>query len=459
MSGWRGDVVVVGAGPAGAWAAAQMARAGLRVALVDRARRGEAGAQWVNGVAGWCFEAAALSPPQAPELLGEGHRFHLLSPSGSARVVVEDNPIFEVDMRALGARVAAAAEAAGAALYWEAQAGALTLDGQGRPRALSVRRSGHEEALEASLFVDASGLGAALRRQLPALARACPKPGVEDLCAAAQEVRAVKDLVAARAFFAAHGAGEGETLAWTGVEGGFSVLNLRLDEAQGEVSILTGAIARPGLRSGQKMLDGFVAEAPWVGERRWGGARAIPLRRPYTHLTAPGLALLGDAACQVYATHGSGIGIGLVAARLLAEAVAEAAARGDDLGAQGSLWAYAARFHRQWMPLLGAADAFRRFSQRLTKPELERLMGGLLTPQMAGDGLAQRPARLDPRELPALLRGLARAPALGLRLAPILARMPLIALVARAWPSQDGPHAQVDLYRYERRLRWLVDMA
>ena len=38
------DVVVVGAGPAGAHAAGCMARAGLDVALVDRRLKGQAGA-------------------------------------------------------------------------------------------------------------------------------------------------------------------------------------------------------------------------------------------------------------------------------------------------------------------------------------------------------------------------------------------------------------------------------
>ena len=70
------------------------------------------------------------------------------------------------------------------------------------------------------------------------------------------------------------------------------------------------------------MLDGARADEPWLGESISGGSGVIPLRRPYARFTAPGLALVGDAACQVFPAHGSGIGMGLIAGRMLADAVA-----------------------------------------------------------------------------------------------------------------------------------------
>lgn len=449
--------MVLGAGPAGACAAALMAEGGLKVALVDRQPRGQAGAQWVNGVASWFFEAAGIEPPQPPELLGSGQAFTLISPQGDKRVTVHDNPIWEVDMRLLGQRMAQKAQDAGALLLWQTRAQHLGLSSEGRPTELQVRTPEGPLRLEARLYVDASGLGAWLRRQIPEMTWACPRPDPSDLCAAAQQVHEVADPDGARSFLGQHRGQPGETLAWTGVEGGYSVLNVRVDASLRHVSILTGAIAQPQRRSGQRMLDDFLAGHPWIGQKLFGGSRAIPLRRPYTRLVAPGVALLGDAACQVYTAHGSGIGIGLIAASLLAHTAVQAQQRRQDIGALRSLWPYAARFHQRWMPLLGGADVMRRFSQGLDSPALEKMLGGLISPSMARDTLAQDPARLHPEDSLGLLKAALRDPGSALKMIPVLARLPLLEVVAQTYPVQDSSHAQVDLYRYERRLRWLVD--
>ncbi len=456
--GWSGDVVVVGAGPAGAHAAACMARAGVRVALVERRERGEAGAQWVNGVAAWMFDEAGAGRPQAPELLGAGHRFTILSPSGGSRVEVEANPVLEVDMRLLGLRLVDEAEAAGAAVMWEASLQGVELNAQGRPEAALVRQGGGRVRMSARLFVDATGLASVLRRQVPLLGASCPDPGPEDLCVAAQEVRQVKDPAAARAWLESKGGAPGQVMAWAGGEGGFSILNVRLGEHFEDVSILTGSIALPRYRSGRRILDDFVEAHPWVGERIFGGAAAIPLRRPYTRLIAPGLALLGNSGCQVFPPHGSGIGIGLIAARMLADAVIEAIGAGEDPGSLAGLWRYPTRFHRRWGGLLSSSDLFRRFSQRLTSEELELLMSsGLITAGMSADTLDQRPPKVRPAEWPRLVAGAARAPKMLSRLLPVLCRMPLAHLVARTYPRLDRSHADVSLFRYERWMRWVVE--
>ena len=56
------------------------------------------------------------------------------------------------------------------------------------------------QRVSARLFVDASGLVAALRREVPSLEASCEQVGAEDLCVAAQEVRHVSDEGAAAAW-------------------------------------------------------------------------------------------------------------------------------------------------------------------------------------------------------------------------------------------------------------------
>ena len=57
------DVVVVGAGTAGAAAAAFCAERGLKTICVERAPLDRAGAAWVNGVPAWAFSRAGLAQP------------------------------------------------------------------------------------------------------------------------------------------------------------------------------------------------------------------------------------------------------------------------------------------------------------------------------------------------------------------------------------------------------------
>ena len=58
---------------------------------------------------------------------------------------------------------------------------------------------------------------------------------------------------------------------------------------------------------------------------RFGGQRAIPLGRPHDTLASDRVALVGDAARQVFSAHGSGIGAGMVAARMLVDAIVRGA--------------------------------------------------------------------------------------------------------------------------------------
>lgn len=450
-------MVVVGAGPTGAWAAARMAAGGLRVALVERRAEDQGGAWWCNQLAPWLLEEAGVSQPAPPERVGHDQRFTMIAPLGVRRLELGPSPVIEIDMRLLGERMRREAREAGSTLLWGCEVYDVELVG-GRPVALTAKRRGQGEALrlEAALFVDASGLGAALRRRVPELAWACPPPRREDLCTAAQEVREVRDPQGARAFLAQHRAGVEEFMAWMGRHGGYSVVNVCVSEDLGSMSILTGSIPTHGNPSGQQILDNFVAANPWVGPKRFGGARAIPLRRPYSRLAAPGIALLGDAACQVYAGHGSGVGVGLIAAKMLAEAVLEGRRRGEDLGSQRVLWGYCAQFHHEWGARLAAADAFRRFTQTLPPQDAEAMLGQILTPSMARDSLEQRTSRLHARELPSVVWHALRNPGACLRVAPLLARLPLFEWTAQRYPSRDAPESQAALHEYERRMEWLV---
>ena len=424
------DIAVLGAGIAGSAAARALAQAGWRVALIDHQSIDDAGPRWVNGVPPWMFDEAGIPRPVGAER-GHGASFVMCDAQGKRRVVVEPNPVWWVDMRLLGRRLRDDALAAGAVGLFGHRCIGVDLDGD-RPIALRLEGPDGPVRIAARLFVDAAGMSGRIRRAVPAFTPFCPKVPRESVCSAAQFVCDIGDMAGARAFLKARGAQSGEVLSQSSVAGGFSIQNIQVDLEHGLVDLLTGAIATPEHPSGTDLIDDLKAQHPWIGATRFGGSGALPLRRPYARLGAPGAVLLGDAACQVYAAHGSGIGIGMIAARLLCDVVADAA----DPGNEAVTWTYSARFHREWGPLLGAASLVQRMTQTLTSAQSSAaLKAGLITPTAAAATLDQQMPPMGPGELPRLLLGTVKAPLLSGRLLNSLRHLPSIVRHHRRYPK------------------------
>ncbi len=207
---------------------------------------------------------------------------------------------------------------------------------------------------------------------------------------------------------------------------------------------LTGAIATTAYADGPSIMDRMLAASPWIGDRIFGGHGAIPLRRPYDRLVAPGLALLGDAACQVFSMHGSGIAMGLVGARLLADAVGS----NDDPGDLRALWHYQARFHRNWGGLLAAYDLLRRAVQVLPVTDVEAMLEmGVIESSGFRAGLEQRLPTLSPSAVIGFGRGVLKRPRLVARLGS-MAAIPLVVNHYRRYP--EAPDLK-RLARWSRR--------
>jgi flavin-dependent dehydrogenase len=401
------DVIVVGAGSSGAAAAAFLAERGLRVACVDRRPLGEAGARWVNGVPRAAFVEAGVALPGPDESDGRPAPFHLVAAGG--RALVPEHDVIDVDMRKLVARLQARARAAG--VMFRDETTALGRDGDTLATSAGP--------LAARWFVDASGLaGARLLGQ--------PRVGREDLCAAAQEVREITDQRAAEAFFDGHAVARGEVLGLVGVAGGYSVLNVRLRH-DGLLGILTGSIPSLGFPSGKAMIDAFVAQHAWVGDRVFGGSGAISLRRPHDRLASDRVALLGDAGCQVFPAHGSGVGAGLVAARLLA----------DTLARGGTLRDYEIAWQRRHGGVFAFFDVFRRWNQQVDAATLGRVMGlGLIDADTLRAGIDQILPRPTLRSVFIKARALAGDPALARSIAMTAARGVAVHALYRRYPRR-----------------------
>ena len=427
------DAVVVGAGSAGAAAAYHLAGAGLRVALLDARPLDRAGARWVDDVPPWMFDLAEIPRPEPPEKRCDTLPVSLLGPLGRGRVRLT-RPMWGVDMRLLTARLRAMAEEQGVLLRGSARVTGVALEGQ-RPVAVEASVDGRRQLLRGRLLVDATGRAQSLLRRVPRLSRWCPPLESADLCSAAQRVCRVADRDAARRYLQELDAGEDEIVARLGMFGGFSTRQVHLHPGLETVELLLGAIQSPGRPSGLQLLDRFAADLGWVGEEIFGGQALIPVRRPYDRLTVPGLALVGDAACQVFPAHGSGVGGGLVAARMLARN----AARHVDPGCEAAGWGYQQEYQRTLGGVNAAYEAFRRAIEARSQQELEALMEqGLVPPAATLASLDQRMPRLSPAETLAVVRAATGALRVAGRMAPVLPRMEALHALYALYPRSPN---------------------
>lgn len=441
------DVVVVGAGTAGANVAHQFARRGRRVLLVDRRPAAEAGAQWHNGVLDRHFTEAGLAPPAGEERASAGATVHIRARDPRVGPTIVDAPPVRAHMGLLGRRLRGLAADDGVEIVDAVSHLDVDLDGAGRLRSVVLRRDGSPDLrVRAALFVDASGRSGVLRRHAPALDPWCPTVEGGELCSAADVEHDVADPAGAESFLARHGAALGDTVTAVGMNGGFSTISIAIAPDLGHVGILVGCLASGAYGTAPKMLASLLGREPWIGGASSAGAGVIPLRRPYARFTAPGLALVGDAAGQVFPAHGSGIGLGLVAGTMLAEAVADL----DDPGDADALWTrYQAPFMARFGADLLGYDAMRRGSTRLGAAGVDALIAsGVGDEAMLRAGLDQRWA--VPRALDATRSGsrLARNPRLAAVLVPTLTRAQALRVHAARYP---GAAELAALARWERR--------
>lgn len=451
------DVVVVGAGTAGSNVARQLADRGLSVVLVERREIGSAGARWHNGVLEWQFERAGLQPPEPPELSHAASAFHMFGPSGNHAFTIAEPPTVTADMALLGDRLRAMCRDAGVVMVERAANLRTRYDGN---RLVGVGLTGRrvdrplDDAdapterfdIRARLFVDASGRAGVLGRSSAVLERWCPIVRKDELCSASDFRFHIDDRDGASDFLRRHGAEPGDRINTVGLAGGYSTRNMSISDDLSQVSVLVGCIANGRYGTGPRMLEQVRRSERWIGDPISGGSGVIPLRRPYARFTAPGLALVGDAACQVFPAHGSGIGMGLIAGHLLAESVATA----DDIGDESTLWRYQHAFMSEFGGLLIAFDAFRRMSTALGAAGVDKLMrADLVNDEMTRAGLDQRLATPDPAALPLMALKLFSRPRLAAAMLPMLGRVQILRVLGSRHPANPDLKA---LERWDRSI-------
>jgi len=358
------DVVIVGAGTAGCMAAKILASKGFNVCLVDRKSSRLIGDKVCGDAIGkHHFDNLGLPYPSGEEKEGDIEGVKVYSPDKSSIFNISGYGLagFVINRYAFGQRLLGDAVDAGAVLKDEVHVSApLVKDGYVKGILAVNARTGEKMEILSDVAVDASGVSAVLRRNLPPEIGLEVDVGKDDLVVCYREIRQLKKEVEDPRFceiYLDQDASPGGYY-WIFPKGATRVnaglgISLRSNKPNPKSNFYRHVLARDFFESSEIIHKG-------------GGI--VPTRRPLDSFVGNGIAVIGDAGCQVNPIHGGGIGPSMMGGKISGEVIAEALERGDV--SSKALWPINVRFMEGYGAKQAGLDIFRIFLQGLTNEEL-----------------------------------------------------------------------------------------
>lgn len=400
------QVVVAGAGPGGILLARDLARAGVRVAVVEAASEDDPGHNWSDAVEKNALAAAGFELPQlkngswhgplvkkdeSDDNLFEPHAVPALeirTPDLTAKTRSDvDFRYITTDRMVLNRMLRQHAQEAGVKIFFRHRVEGLLGSHNGPLETIAAEgirvidlENQRPREIRADVTVDASGYRSILRTGLsgaPSINRAFSGG---DLAWVYRTVRRMDPALTAGEDITDHyryGAFQGYF--WTHRHNATTI------------DVGGGVKEAPDRVCPRNIVEEMIRQRPYITDEklRGGGGTVLVARSPYS-LVAKGFMAVGDAAGQVIPTTGCGVGGALTGAGLAARTLVKALAAGDNTIA--ALWPY----NRTWFTGPGRGDHFAALSalkmilQTLTHEDLTFLMrqdilsGEMLTPSING---------------------------------------------------------------------------
>lgn len=400
------QVVIAGAGPAGALLGRELARAGISVAIYESKARGTIGHNWSDAVEKNALQAAGFEMPtvakgsfhgrlvktdESDRNLFEKHvvnPLQICAPDLSCKTKTDvDFRYITTDRMELSRLLIRQAIEAGVQIFYEHKADTLTGSTRGELESLNVTgvqvtdlKTGNRAAISAHVTVDATGFQSRLRTGLDAPAAISRPFSDGELAFACRTVRKLDASKTAADTLTDHyryGAFKGYF--WT---------HLHSDDV---IDVGGGVKEEAGRIDPWTIINEMIAKRPSITdeELRKGGGIVLVGRSPYS-MVASGFLAVGDAAGQVIPTTGCGVGAGLTGALAAAQTIIKALS-GGTVGIE-SLWHY----NWGWFANgsrgghYAALSALKEILQDLSHEDLAFLMrkdilsGEMLTPSING---------------------------------------------------------------------------
>ena len=396
MSTHEYDIVVVGSGTSGCYAAATAAREGLDVAVVERKDEQEAG----HIACGDALKGADSFPDAIPKSkiessftnTGVDHgRFEIPSEDAVLDIPVPGE-LAVIDRWEFGRKLIDAATDAGAEFHYDTVVTDVLQTDSGRVTGVRGKRKGEVETFEADVTVDAAGALSVLQDEADfSNATFDTNVAYSQFCSAYREIVEVPEPVDWDDALVFKPTDRASGYLWyfprTPTE-----INVGLGFQMSEEPMKLVQDLRKDLQNRPEFEGAEVVD-------KLGAS--LPTRRPYDSATAPGLVAVGDAAGLVNPTTGGGIAGAAYSGQYAAEEAMSAISGGR---ADEELWRYNERIMDHFGARYAALDVYNVLSTAIEVEELKSLLASLPGEPIA-EALYSGKASIGPRTALQTLRG------------------------------------------------------
>ena len=358
------DVIVVGAGTGGCLTAKTIAKAGLKVCMIDRKEKQNIGDKVCGDAIGkHHFDNLGIVHPSGAELDQTIKGIKVYSPDMETEVNVQGEGVhgYLINRLLFGQRLIKEAKAAGATLIDSTVVTEPILK-NGYVVGVQTKdlKTGKNSEIRAKVVVDASGHSAVLRKKLPADMGIEKEVKDEDVEICYREIRELIEPIVDPGFCKIY-------LDLQRVPGGYYWI---FPKSATTVNVGLGVAMTEGFPNPKDLYNELILSLPLFKGSRvlTGGGGLVPTRKPISPMVANGIIIIGDAACQVNPIHGGGIGSSMMGGVKAAEIIIEALKK-DDVSRE-TLWSYTGIFMKEYGAKQAGLDIFRMLLQRLSNEEM-----------------------------------------------------------------------------------------
>lgn len=342
------DVLIVGAGPAGSYAAYELASSGYSVAVFEQKSAPGLDVCCTGIISAECFDSFGISPEV---ILTKANTANFFSPSGRClRLQSEKVQAYVIDRTSFDQAIAGKAQARGANYFFSSR---VTDIATGKDKArIETLYHGSKEVFTARAVILANGFSPVLPREL----------GLGKI---------KHSVIGSQAEIEAKNVDEVELYFSQQIAPGFFAWLVPTSANKARIGLFSASQAK--LRLEKFLLSPF-CQGRVVSQEAEIRQKAVPLGTlPRTY--GDRILVIGDAAGQVKPTTGGGIYFGHLGAKIATE-VLEEALSSDDLAA-----ARLSRYQRQWRAKMGREIRFgywaRQAYAKLSDRQIERIFNVL----------------------------------------------------------------------------------
>ncbi len=358
------DVVIVGAGTAGSYAAYLLAKNGFSVAVVERKRVDDIFKVTGDAIGSHHVETLGLTLDAGVAMI-HYKGADVYSPDMSVRYRVMGEG-YGLDMSKWGPWLAKQAVNNGATIHERFSVSSPILDNGRVAGVKASSEDGHGQIdVLGKIVIDASGATGVVRSRLPYNWLISEPLLPEDASYAYREIIEVDHDIEEPEFIKIY-------LDNNISPGGYWWL---FPKSRNTMNIGLGIwgklVKEKGLNPRQN-YEKYLLNTKYTSGRRviHSGGGIVPTRRPLKSMVGPSILAIGDAAVAVNPVHGGGLGPALESAKLASDTVAAAFERGD-LSMTG-LWSYNVSYLKTYGIKQAKLDVFRLMLQSLTDDEINK---------------------------------------------------------------------------------------